>query len=44
MSSKEQDINTSTLTGTGSGFGVFKLGVGVRYIPFEKKIGAFMVS
>ena len=37
MSSKERDINTSTLTGTGSGFGVFKLGVGVRYIPFAKK-------
>ena len=37
MSSNEQEINTSTFTGTGSGFAVFKLGVGIRYIPFSKK-------
>ena len=37
MSAKEQDINFSTLSGTGSGFGVFKLGLGVRYVPFIKK-------
>jgi len=37
MSSKEQDINTSTLSGTASGFGVIKLGFGIRYIPFANK-------
>ena len=37
MSAKEQDINFNTLSGTGSGFGVFKLGLGVRYVPFIKK-------
>lgn len=37
MSSKEQDINFSTLSGTASGFVVFKLGFGIRYIPFAKK-------
>jgi hypothetical protein len=37
MSAKEQYINFSTLSGTGSGFGVFKLGLGVRYVPFIKK-------
>lgn len=37
MSSKEQDINFSTLSGTASGFGVIKLGFGIRYIPFANK-------
>ena len=37
MSAKEQDINFSTLSGKGSGFGVVKLGLGVRYVPYIKK-------
>lgn len=37
MSSQERDINFSTLSGTGSGFGVFKAGLGVRYMPIIKK-------
>ena len=37
MSAKDLDINFSTLSGTGSGFGVSKLGLGVRYMPVIKK-------
>lgn len=39
MSSKEQTSNSNgiSISGSGNGFGVFKFGLGARYIPFAKK-------
>lgn len=39
MTSKDQttSFNGISVSGSGNGFGVFKYGIGVRYIPFAKK-------